>query len=173
MNQYQIVLVMIIGIKNRNMGYYIKESGNSYLENEITVIEKLNVNSATSKELESLPGIGNKIAKDIISERIANGYFESFNDLTNRIKGLGKKSEKILNNVLEFNNPADEIGKIYNFEYDLASKLKIAISGHTKDNSEKRLLSLLDSLASVLARTPHPSSLDVQIRDDFNLTLSD
>jgi competence protein ComEA len=50
---------------------------------------KLNINAATSIELQMLPGIGKKKADAIVVYRNANGPFKSVNDL-DKIKGIGK-----------------------------------------------------------------------------------
>jgi competence ComEA-like helix-hairpin-helix protein len=64
--------------------------------------EQVDLNTATREQLEALPGIGQKIASDIIREREENGAFSSVDDLSrvpsvtpnviNKIKGLVKVS---------------------------------------------------------------------------------
>jgi competence protein ComEA len=50
----------------------------------------ININKATKEELMILPGIGEKISKNIVSYRQANGPFKSVDDLT-RVKGITRK----------------------------------------------------------------------------------
>lgn len=50
----------------------------------------VDINTATTKQLQSLPGIGEKKARAIIDYRTENGRFLSINELTN-VKGIGKK----------------------------------------------------------------------------------
>ena len=52
---------------------------------------KVNINTASASELQSLKGIGKKRAEQIIKDREANGPFTSPQDLT-RIKGIGPKT---------------------------------------------------------------------------------
>ena len=52
--------------------------------------EKINVNTASETELTKLPGIGPKIAKEIVARRTAHGPFKSPRDLL-EVKGIGKK----------------------------------------------------------------------------------
>lgn len=52
---------------------------------------KLNINSATQSQLESLPGIGPTYAKRIIEYRTANGGFKSIDQIQN-VKGIGAKT---------------------------------------------------------------------------------
>ena len=58
---------------------------------------KININTADSETLQTLPGIGEKRAADIVADREANGPFRIAEDLT-RVKGIG---ESILAGLLE------------------------------------------------------------------------
>src|SRR3546814_7041161 len=51
----------------------------------------VNVNSATQEQLQTVRGIGPKTARVIIEERMRGGDYESFEDLADRVKGIGPK----------------------------------------------------------------------------------
>ncbi|MBS1401793.1 MAG: helix-hairpin-helix domain-containing protein [Oscillospiraceae bacterium] len=53
--------------------------------------ERININTATAAELESLPGIGPKLAARIVDYRAANGPFQSPEELMN-VSGIGEKT---------------------------------------------------------------------------------
>lgn len=58
-------------------------------------IQTININKATEKEFETLPGIGPSLASKIIEYRNQNGKFESIEDIKN-VNGIGdNKYEKI------------------------------------------------------------------------------
>ncbi len=60
---------------------------------------KVDVNTATVKELQMLPGVGKAIAERIVEYRKTNGPFESVDDLKN-VKGIGKaKLDKLKDHV--------------------------------------------------------------------------
>ncbi len=61
---------------------------------------KLDINSATVKDLEKLPGIGPVLAKRIIEYRKKHGLFKNLQELLN-IKGIGIKKFNLLKNYLE------------------------------------------------------------------------
>jgi competence protein ComEA len=51
----------------------------------------VNINTATQAQLESLPGLGPKVAERILEYRQKNGTFKKVEDLMN-VKGIGEKS---------------------------------------------------------------------------------
>jgi competence protein ComEA len=51
----------------------------------------VNLNTATQAQLESLPGVGAKVAERILEYRQKNGPFKKVEDLMN-VKGIGEKS---------------------------------------------------------------------------------
>jgi competence protein ComEA len=57
--------------------------------------EKINLNSATVEQLESLPGIGPAMAKTIVEHRTKVGKFNRIEEIM-KVKGIGeKKFQKI------------------------------------------------------------------------------
>jgi comEA protein len=61
--------------------------------------EKVNLNSATVEQLQSLPGIGPAIAKNIVELRTKIGKFNRIEEVIN-VKGVGeKKFQKIKDRV--------------------------------------------------------------------------
>ncbi|WP_294513058.1 ComEA family DNA-binding protein [uncultured Intestinimonas sp.] len=60
--------------------------------------DKVNINTASAQELETLPGIGEKRAADIVADRAANGPFRIPEDLT-RVPGIG---EGILEGLIDY-----------------------------------------------------------------------
>lgn len=56
-----------------------------------TPSQALDVNTASVRQLESLRGIGPRTAKMIVHERSRAGAFESMEDLSDRIRGLGER----------------------------------------------------------------------------------
>jgi len=51
----------------------------------------INLNSATVEQLETLPGIGRKVAERILEYRTKSGGFKKIEELMN-VKGIGEKS---------------------------------------------------------------------------------
>ena len=60
--------------------------------------DKVNINTASAEELDTLPGIGAQRAADIIADRKANGPFRIPEDLT-RVPGIG---EGILEGLIDY-----------------------------------------------------------------------
>ncbi|MDN3511480.1 MAG: helix-hairpin-helix domain-containing protein [Candidatus Jettenia sp.] len=58
---------------------------------------KVNINIATEDQIALLPGIGPKIAIEVVNYRTNNGNFQTIDDMK-KVKGVGdKKFEKIKN----------------------------------------------------------------------------
>lgn len=56
----------------------------------------LDVNTATQEQLRGVRGIGPKTAQIIIDERSRGGRYESLEDLSDRVKGIGPKKTAAL-----------------------------------------------------------------------------
>lgn len=69
---------------------YLSENESSCNAASSTLNGLVNINRATSTELQSVPGIGPATAQKIINDRTANGSFASVDDLT-RVSGIGEK----------------------------------------------------------------------------------
>jgi competence protein ComEA len=65
----------------------------------------VNINTATSSDLESLPGVGPKLAQRIIEYREKNGGFKKLEDLLN-VQGIGEKNFLKLKSKLSVTPPA-------------------------------------------------------------------
>jgi competence protein ComEA len=63
---------------------------------------KIDINQATVEELEKLPGIGPKIAKNIVEYREKNGPFRSIEELL-KVKGIGPKKLEQIKKYLKIN----------------------------------------------------------------------
>ncbi len=62
--------------------------------------EKINLNSASSEQLQSLPGIGPATAKSILEYRAKVGKFNKIEEIIN-VKGIGeKKFQKIKDRLI-------------------------------------------------------------------------
>ena len=61
-----------------------------------TSAHAMDVNTATAGELERLRGVGPRMASFIVQERDRAGHYESLQDLSERVKGLGIKKVQAL-----------------------------------------------------------------------------
>ena len=63
---------------------------------------KININVANELELETLPGIGSKVAKSIIEYRQTNGLFKNIDEIKN-VKRIGEKTFEKIKNLISVN----------------------------------------------------------------------
>ncbi|MBP3501892.1 MAG: helix-hairpin-helix domain-containing protein [Clostridia bacterium] len=89
--------------KNNNKENYITESDGENIiiaDEDYEKKKKININTATQAELESLTGIGPSTAAKIIEYRKLNGKFKKIEDLKN-VSGIGEsKYESIKNDIV-------------------------------------------------------------------------
>jgi len=69
----------------------------------------VNINTATQEQLETLPGLGAKVAQRIIDYRQKNGNFKKVEDLMN-VKGIGEKSFLKLEPMLTVSQKPESAG---------------------------------------------------------------
>jgi competence protein ComEA len=74
-----------------------------------TASSPLNINTATSAQLETLPGLGKAVAERIVEYRDKNGNFKKVEDLMN-VKGIGEKSFLKLKPLITVTQKADPAG---------------------------------------------------------------
>jgi comEA protein len=76
------------------------DSSTDSLETAISI----DVNEATAKDFQRLPGIGPQIAQRIVDFRAASGGFQNLDDLT-KVSGIGPKTLDRLRNHLTLKTP--------------------------------------------------------------------
>ena len=70
---------------------YITPSADAGQQNSDSTAGKININTASSVVLETLPGIGPVLADRIIAYRNENGLFSSIEELS-KVEGIGSKT---------------------------------------------------------------------------------
>jgi competence protein ComEA len=74
-----------------------------------TAVAVVNLNTASQAQLESLPGVGPKVAERILEYRQKNGQFKKIEDLMN-VQGIGEKSFLKLKPLLTVTDKASPSG---------------------------------------------------------------
>ncbi len=65
--------------------------GALFMAETVMASDKVNINTATTEQLQTIKGIGPKTATAIVDYRTKHGDFSSVSDLKN-VKGVGEKS---------------------------------------------------------------------------------
>ncbi|CYV14540.1 ComEA family DNA-binding protein [Streptococcus suis] len=82
--------VVYVASKDENVSVVSNTTASSAMSQEGNE-SKVNLNTATEADLQTISGIGSKRAADIIAYREANGGFKSVDDLNN-VSGIGDKT---------------------------------------------------------------------------------
>lgn len=77
----------------KDVEYITEKPGEAVIEEEKGKKEKVNINTATQTELETISGIGPSTALKIINYRTENGKFKKIEDITN-VPGIGEAKFK-------------------------------------------------------------------------------
>lgn len=75
--------------------------------------ERLDPNLASAADLDRLPGIGMRLAKEIVADRELRGFFGSAQDL-DRVSGIGPATVRRLEPLLRFGHRAAERPRLVN-----------------------------------------------------------
>jgi len=70
-----------------------------------TTAKKVNINTANSEELQTLPRIGEKVAQRIIDYRKEHGQFKKIEELM-KVQGVGEKIFKQIKDKIEVGSKA-------------------------------------------------------------------
>jgi|YelNatPaOPRAMG01_1025707.scaffolds.fasta_scaffold00849_7 competence protein ComEA len=87
-------------INTDSLSSSLNQSNNSSSTNSSKNVSNLiNINSASQKELEELPGIGPTLAQRIIDYREKNGYFQTIEDIK-KVSGIGDKKFEAIKDLI-------------------------------------------------------------------------
>lgn len=76
-----------------------QSQGQGQMQSQQLGPKKINLNTATSQELQRVPGLNQNLAQNIIDYRVANGPYGSVDDLS-KIQGLDKQKIQTLQQSL-------------------------------------------------------------------------
>jgi comEA protein len=89
------VLIVCLGLALSSVSVLAQKAGPAAQKPGSVMTEKVNLNTATVEQLDTLPGIGPAMAKLIVEHRTKVGKFTRIEEIMN-IKGVGeKKFQKI------------------------------------------------------------------------------
>jgi competence protein ComEA len=134
-------------------GYFL-ETSPSGLPFSTTVVAHpaVTINTATTAQLDVLPGIGTSLARRIIEARRAGGWFASPQELDDRVIGVGPTLLEEIAAAVSYADPRAASAyhaKTFEDRWTLLSSL---VAGPAAD----RLAATVELLTAVCARNPHP-----------------
>ena len=158
---------LLTGFERSEPGYYLRKTGGELFEFEIVYTPLVDINTASVQQLEKLPGIGKKIADAIVEERIQNGWFESLDNLAQRVNGIGQGAVNTLKNAVKFTGPGRSTITTLDFGSEFEANFKALLQLFASEDRIEGLLRALDAVAVAAAAHPYPLSQSNRIRRDL------
>jgi competence ComEA-like helix-hairpin-helix protein len=93
------VVLMIVGLRVK-LSDNLKEEQVNLIKAEQTIVGKININTATVRQLVDLPSIGDKMAQRIVDYRVSIGKFNS-KDQLKEVSGIGDKTYETLKDKID------------------------------------------------------------------------
>lgn len=93
------ILLMIVGLRVK-LSDNLKSREVSLIKAEQKLEEKININTATMRQLVDLPSIGDKMAQRIVDYRTEVGRFERKEQLK-EVSGIGDKTYDLLKDKID------------------------------------------------------------------------
>ena len=90
---------MIVGLRVK-LADNLKEKEAAIIKAEQKIVGKININTATVRELVDLPSIGDKMAQRIVDYRLSIGMFKNKEQLKD-ISGIGDKTYETLKDKID------------------------------------------------------------------------
>ncbi|MCF7870987.1 MAG: helix-hairpin-helix domain-containing protein [Candidatus Omnitrophica bacterium] len=94
-----IAFIIFLGTTIRYFNLEVKNE--SIPQSDSKRFKVININQATSSELQKIPGLGPVLSRRVIEYRKAHSFFKTISDLE-KVKGIGKKKVKIIAEYIEF-----------------------------------------------------------------------
>jgi hypothetical protein len=158
------VLMRGRGVSDGRDGYVIRrETSVSAAEQVARHVSRVRVNAASERELADV-GFGAAVAKRIVETRQRDGAYASLEDLDERVEGIGPQTVERVAHACRFDAPGATLD-VY-VGADLEHDLRLLLARMTAENDESKVAALVDALATVTARSPHPATQQRRIRRD-------
>jgi hypothetical protein len=142
-------------------GHVLTESTSPGLEFALAELDPVDVNLADWRTLEKLPAIGAVAARAIVRERQDGGYYESLDELVERVKGVGPQTLRALAGATIFRYPSTSSDRpASGFDEVVARSFRRFSDAATADELRR----WLGAVVSVAARDPHPATAEGRIR---------
>jgi DNA uptake protein ComE-like DNA-binding protein len=158
------VLMRASGPSDRRDGYVVrKEAATPAAESVARRVTRIRVNMASERDLADV-GFGAAVAQRIVETRQRDGAYTSLQDLDDRVAGIGPQMVERVAHACRFDAPA-MMPEAYAGS-DLEQDVRQLLARMPGDDEEARVVALVDALATVTARSPHPATKQRRIRRD-------
>lgn len=147
-------------------GYDWSEGMEPFYGRRVVARPKVNMNSANSTELATLPGLTPALVNEVLDERGRLGRFSSLDDLERRVNGIGPVTAKGIAGAVVFDDGHDPRYLKLGERGDLGWNLRTLIAMQPEADRPAAMKRALDMILTSCSTNPHPTTHGHIIRED-------
>ena len=153
------------GAIRNSFGYVTSEGVEPFYGTRVAALTQVSVNSASSQELATLPGLTPALVDEILEERRRSGRFSSLEDFERRVIGIGRVKAGAIARAIAFDDGHDPRRVMLGERGDLGWNLRALIAMQPDGDRPMAMPRAFEMILTSCSSHPHPATSDHTIRE--------